>query len=102
MGQMRADTIARNDAIFREANEEIRSKAEEYGVQDGVLPFLCECATPDCLEILRLGLDTYENVRSRPDRFVVAPGHEAAEGAGARVVDQGDAYTVVEKEPGLR
>ncbi len=91
---MNPERIARNDATFRKANESIAVAARQL-VPDERVPFICECADPDCREIVRLTLTQYEGVRSDPARFVTAPGHE--EGEHASVVEAADGYVVVQK-----
>ena len=59
---MNAEQVARNDAVYREANERIRSAAVECGV-NGQVPFICECADPECRAILLLTLPEYEEIR---------------------------------------
>jgi hypothetical protein len=96
MDERTQEKIARNDATFREANERIAASADEYRLPDRV-PFLCECADTSCTEIVRLSLDEYEAVRSDPTHFFNAPGHDAAAGAAAMVIERHDGYVVVEK-----
>jgi hypothetical protein len=62
MSHRTADRVARNDATFREANEQISERAAAYGV-DGLLPFICECAEESCTEIVRLTSSEYDCVR---------------------------------------
>jgi dissimilatory sulfite reductase (desulfoviridin) alpha/beta subunit len=64
----------------------------------GPVPFICECANTDCMEIVRLDLDEYEAARQNPRRFFVAPGHAgSAVAAGAAVtVAETAAYTLVD------
>jgi hypothetical protein len=90
------ERIARNDAIFREANEQIERAAHEHEVHDGV-PFLCECADERCTEIVRLSLAEYEAVRADPTHFVNAPGHHVPFSHAVRVIAQRDGYVIVEK-----
>ncbi|HEY0415240.1 MAG TPA: hypothetical protein VGC78_02535 [Gaiellaceae bacterium] len=90
------ERVARNDAIFREANERIAAAAGRLGL-DAPLPFLCECADPSCTEIIRVGGDVYREVRSSPRWFLASPGHEGAAGGAATVVRRGDGYVIVEK-----
>lgn len=90
------ERIARNDATFRQANEEIEKAALAYNV-DGVLPFICECAAPTCTEVVRLTLDEYEQVRAEPKRFVNALGHHVNGMGVVAVVAKTDRYEVVEK-----
>jgi hypothetical protein len=93
---MTAERVARNNAVFREANEAIREKTDEWEMS-GQLPVLCECADPLCHDLLRLTPRQYEAVRANPRWFVSAPGHEANEQGWARVVEDHGSYLVVEK-----
>jgi len=94
-GQSREERIARNDSTFRAANEQIADFAGDHGFVDGV-PFICECATEDCLTTVDLSLTEYEEVRSSPTRFFVAPGHEGSEGEVSMLEERGR-YVLVEK-----
>jgi hypothetical protein len=84
---------ARNEAVFREANEKIRAVRETVEF-DGKTPFLCECEDPRCRTILLLSLEEYEYLRAEPTRFAIAAGHPTTL---AQVVDSRDGYDVVEK-----
>ena len=94
--QSREERIARNDSTFREANEKIAKAASEYELVEKV-PLICECAKVSCTEIVRLSLVEYEEVRSAPTRFFVAPGHQACEGVVSLLEDR-EGYMVLEKE----
>jgi hypothetical protein len=85
------ERVARNEALFREFNERVERLADDSPRID----FVCECGDLDCLERLALTRTTYEQVRSDPRRFVVAPGHENVE--VERVVARLKEYVVVEK-----
>jgi hypothetical protein len=89
--------IVKNNHTFRDANERIRERAEEYDAPLERIPFLCECPQADCVQIVRLTLSEYAAVRANPRHFFTAPGHEAAERGVARVVNHHDAFTIVEK-----
>lgn len=91
-----AERIARNDAIFREANEAIADFAEKLGA-DGPIPFVCECAEPECNKIVPLSRGEYEEVRSDPRLFVNAVGHHVAAQGWAKVVAERDGYVIVRK-----
>jgi hypothetical protein len=93
------ERVAFNDAIFRKANEEIRDRAEAV-LEDGQdrLPVICECAEETCSEVLRVPLREYERVRSNPRLFFNAPGHDAAGGRWAQVVERHEDYVVIEKQ----
>jgi hypothetical protein len=96
MDKLMEERIARNQAIFRSANERIHAAAGAYDVALRV-PFICECADPTCTEVVRLQLAEYEEIRSDPRRFFNVPGHQtAAQGVGV-VVEERDGYFVVEK-----
>jgi hypothetical protein len=91
-----AEQVARNDAIFRDANERIDEAAREYGRAEEV-PFICECADPGCRDLMLLSLREYEEVRAQSTRFVVVPGHETSAGGHALVLEERPSYHVVEK-----
>lgn len=86
---------ARNEAIFREANEKIAAVRTELTMVDGKTPFFCECDDPACRETVSLDLAEYEEVRSSPATFVVVPGHDDG---SSRVVAAHSAYHVIEKQ----
>lgn len=88
-----------NERRFADANGEIRDRAEELDVEaDGrLVPFLCECASRECLEVIRLPLPAYEQAKSSaPDKlFILVPGHE--DGALERIVRDEEGFVVVAK-----
>jgi len=87
---------AKNESIFRDANEAIKQSAQEHGLTDGaaMIPFLCECEEEACTVIVRMTLPEYEQVRGQPRRFLLSPGHESEPD---RVISQGERFAVVEK-----
>jgi sugar/nucleoside kinase (ribokinase family) len=91
-----AERAAQNDATFRQANEEIRARADEWGL-DGALPAICECADISCTALVRITPDAYAAVRAHPARFVIVPGHEANDQGWTKVVADFGQYVVVEK-----
>lgn len=93
MDRLTQERIARNDATFREANERIAAAATEMSL-DGEAPFLCECADPQCTDLVRLDLDRYAEIRRHPRRFFVVPGHEDD---AVEVLEAGALIDVVEK-----
>lgn len=90
--------IVQNNHTFRDANERIRERAEQYDAPLERIPFLCECPQADCVQIIRLTMSEYAAVREHPRHFFTVPGHEGAERGVAKVVDHQDAFTVVEKD----
>ena len=95
-GGVSAERVARNNALFRVANEEIVAKAAEWNM-DGLLPALCECADPRCTTVVRVTPRRYEAVRSDPRWFLNAPGHEVNDQGWAYVISENDRFVVVEK-----
>jgi len=91
-----AERIARNDAIFRQANEDIDAVAEAEGIEDRV-PFICECADPACREIIQMSIGEYVEIRRDPRLFLNVPGHEASAQGWGQVVERHGGYVVVEK-----
>jgi hypothetical protein len=89
--------IVRNNRTFREANERIREKAEEYDAPLERIPFLCECPQPECVQVVRLTMSEYAAVRANSRHFFTAPGHESAERGVGSAVDHQDSFTIVEK-----
>jgi hypothetical protein len=96
MDRLIEERIAKNNAIFREANEQISAAAGVYQV-DMPIPFLCECPAPTCREIVRLELEEYEAIRADSRRFLNVPGHHDAAQEAAVVVEERDGYVIIEK-----
>jgi hypothetical protein len=87
------ERAARNEVLFRDANEKLGQKRQELDI-DGRTPFLCECADPECVELIRLSLEQYERVRGHASWFVLTAGHDEPD--AEQVEDHGD-YVIVEK-----
>ena len=92
------ERMARNEALFRDANEEIRQAQERLDLDERRLPFLCECEDERCRTIVRLTASEYERVRDEPTRFVLADGHVGGESTVE--VASGDGWVVIEKRDG--
>lgn len=92
--ESQGERAAEIEAAFRRANEALYRRFRELGTAD-LAPFLCECGDDRCTQTIRLTLEEYEEVRGRPGRFVVVPGHVILE--VERVVEAGERYEVVEK-----
>jgi hypothetical protein len=97
MGDDMRDRIIRNNRIFREANEKIRSRSREYDDPLDEIPFLCECPRPDCTTIVRLTSAQYRDIRADSSHYLTAVGHEHAEMPAGHVVSRAEHYVVVEK-----
>jgi hypothetical protein len=61
------ERLARNQSLYREANERIETKAAD----NEVVEFLCECTNTDCADTIELKLSEYERVRSNATWFVI-------------------------------
>jgi hypothetical protein len=86
--------IAANEAVFRQANEELESL---QGTGAGsVLDLLCECGHAACVDTLSMSAEAYERLRSDPIQFVVLAGHELPD--VETVVERTDAFVVVRKD----
>ncbi len=90
------ERAARNEALFREVNEQVRSISTlQPSTPAEALLIICECSDDRCTERVSLPLAVYESVRADPRRFVVVPGHD---NDFEHVVDCSDGYAIVEKE----
>lgn len=91
-----AERIGRNDAIFRQANERINEFAKAHQPEEST-PFICECADPDCQDVVFIPLAEYSAIRDGPRLFLNVPGHQASSQGWAQVVETHDSYVVVKK-----
>ena len=91
------ERAGRNEALFREVNDNVARLEEELEAEGSdLLPVICECARTDCVTRFEIRLADYVRVRSHPHQFIVARGHEQPE--VERVVRESDEYVVVEKD----
>jgi hypothetical protein len=86
---------ARNEALFREVNENIARLEERYSQTQTEPVYLCECKNVDCTDHLAIDPATYRRIREQGRLFFVRPGHE--EPRIERVVERHDDYLVVKK-----
>jgi hypothetical protein len=94
MTGLSAERAARNESVFRDANERIEERLEELSLSDDRSPFLCECENPLCTQPVRLTAEEYEAVRAHPDRFVVATDHTIED---ADMITRSDEFQVIQK-----
>jgi hypothetical protein len=92
----RDERAARNEALFRSVNEQVRQLAGRHYGHLEPTGFVCECADDSCTESIHVPLDIYEAVRANPRHFLVARGHVDVE--IERIVDDSSEFTIVEKE----
>jgi hypothetical protein len=95
MSSLWEQRAARNEALFREVNENIARLEERHGATVTEPVYICECANAGCAELLAIDPDTYRRVREQPRLFFVRPGHE--EPQLERVVEEHRDFLIVEK-----
>jgi len=98
MSDEQARRVGHNEAIFRQVNEQIEQLNRSFGGEISALTVVCECADGACTERFEVPIAAYEQVRSNPRRYVVAPGHEIVEFES--VVAHRHGYDVVQKRNG--
>jgi hypothetical protein len=89
----REERIAHNEAWCRDLNER---KADWLKSGLAVAGFRCECWRMDCADRIRLSWGEWQEVRSEPTRFAVAPGHLASDLEA--VVEEYPHFWLVEKQ----
>ena len=65
----------------------------------GSVPFICECADERCMEVVRLTMNEYEEVRQHPRRFFNTLGHQAlsVRNGAATVIEERADYVIADK-----
>jgi hypothetical protein len=92
----RKERLARNEALFRHANERMVDWEERHRVEATELYF-CECADPECRKKVPLRESDYERVRSKSGHFFIVPGHELTD--VETLIESHEAWAVIEKDP---
>jgi len=93
----REERIKANNDRFRGANEAIREQTDRLGADMEQIPFLCECPAEDCVDILQLTRDEYNDIRKHDDRYMTAVGHEDREKPVGQVIERNEGYVVIVK-----
>jgi hypothetical protein len=96
MSDERSERLARNEALFREANERMADWDEAH-TADSTEPYFCECADPTCREKVSLTRGEYERIRADPRLFFIVAGHEIPD--VETVVERNDGWSVIRKNP---
>jgi hypothetical protein len=91
-----AERKAANEARFRLVNERIEDAALDAGLTTQAVEFVCECANPDCAELITMSLAAYERIRQDTELFVIVPGHDQADVED--VISEQEGFVVVRKE----
>jgi hypothetical protein len=89
--------LAENEALFREVNERVAEVATHFFHLDSheAIDFICECARPECADLIPMTAAEYEAIRAQSTRFAVIPGHQEPEIES--IIERRPAYLVVEK-----
>jgi hypothetical protein len=95
MSSLWEQRAARNEALFREVNENIARLDERAGSSAPPPVFICECSRESCTEHVSVDEETYRRVREHPRRFVILPGH--LDGAIESIIETHPGYLIVEK-----
>ena len=69
---------------MRSVNEGLASLAAGFAPTEAVWVFVCECGAADCAGRTELELSTYEDLRTDPEKSVLAEGHVASPAQRAR------------------
>ncbi len=85
--------IARNESLFREANEAIK-RGLWPEQQDQLIRFRCECAR-ECGQPVEVSPREYEHVRQSGRTFIVLEGHEIP--GAEEVEERHERYVIVRK-----
>ena len=94
----RTERIGRNEALFRQVNDQITDLNESFGAVAGAMTLVCECGNEACIEQIELTPDEYRELRSDSALFGVKPGHEIPDLED--VVDRRQTYWIVRKKSG--
>lgn len=89
------ERAARNEALFREVNEQAERLGHIWQSEGKSARFICECADAACTETIAVPADVYQRVRSNPRQFLIRPGHQQPGLEG--IVAASDGYVIVEK-----
>ena len=94
----RAEKIGRNEALFRQVNDQITGLNQAFGAVSGRMSLVCECGDQGCIEQIEVTPDEYRRLRDDSTLFAIRPGHEIPDVED--VVERNDTFWVVRKKPG--
>ena len=84
---------AKNQTLFRDVNERIKN----FDDSNPETEFVCECARPECQEMIAMSLDDYDEIRRVPTHFLVVANEGHVFLDVERIVETRSGYWVVEK-----
>jgi hypothetical protein len=95
----RTRRVGRNEALFREVNEELEALDRLVTrIAEETLDVVCECGDLRCTDRIEVPISAYEDVRRESQLFIVIPGHEIP--STEEVVQRTRRYNVVRKDDG--
>jgi hypothetical protein len=94
--EVRAERLLKNEQVFRDYNNRRVAFEQDADAIDELVPFVCECGDPECVEGMEMTVDDFTSAHSAPDRFAVKPGHVFPE--AERVLESHDRFWLVEKD----
>ena len=95
MDNLQKARLAQNEHFFREVNERLNESADSHGSDSHSYEWVCECSDAGCAERIVMTLLEYEQIRSKPTRFVVKKNHVIPE--IEHVVETVPDHMVIEK-----
>jgi hypothetical protein len=99
MDDGRARQVGKNEAVFREINEQVDAINRGLAaISDNQMHIVCECGDLLCVDRLVVPVARYEEIRADSALFFVEPGHDKP--AFEDVVERADGFDVVRKRPG--
>jgi hypothetical protein len=95
----RARRVGRNEALFREVNEQVEGLNRALAqISDERMDIVCECGDLLCVERIVIPVTRYEEIRADPALFFIKHGHEKPDVED--VVAEAVGYDIVRKHEG--
>ena len=91
----REKRVATNEALVRDVNERLESRAQVIVGEDAPFAAVCECADPECTDRIALTPIEYEDAHGDERQFIVVPAHVAEDVED--VVQRNETFFVVRK-----
>jgi hypothetical protein len=89
---------AASQRASRSANERFEELLDGRTLTARLIPFLCECADPDCLGRVDISRAEYGRIHRDRTLFVIVPGHPLAD--GEEPTETRDEFDIVRKPTG--
>jgi hypothetical protein len=88
---------AQTESLYREVNERIHAVNAQRVLLELPEELICECAQPECSELITMTAVEYEGLRAHSTWFAIAPSEEHFFPEVERIVAKNGHYWVVEK-----